>query len=239
MLSIKLKPLPNAGTARPSSAPAPRYLSSSATASALRQDAHVDAREQRVRDSAACTFADRAAGVPGPQSGEKRPLCAAEDEADLALARPRKRVRFQGDSLQQSTCPPSGRWTGSFTSAMLGGPHDEEQEYHFHADGRMTGHVTNKFGEHPLKGTWSSDGSFTTIFKYRQIGGDLAAVEGKICGKMAQANVKTYKDRGLLSSRFDRAMAEKRQPNALAKGPIKGILKKRRVPQHLCCREVW
>lgn len=146
-----------------------------------------------------------------------------------------------GDSysalLQQTgdTGPPSGSWTGSFTSSLLGGPHDEQQEYHFHADGRMTGCVTNEFGEHPLKGTWSSDGSF----KYRQIGGDLAEVEGKICRQSAQAKFKTYKDRGLLSSRFVGVVAERRQPKAMAKGPIKGILKKKCIPPYRVCREVW
>merc|ERR1712032_430767 len=70
-----------------------------------------------------------------------------------------------GGGLSQAAgkVPPSGKWKGTFTSQHLG-THEEEQEYIFHSDGRLTGSIQNPFVQCDIVGTYDSvTGAFTYV----------------------------------------------------------------------------
>ena len=119
-------------------------------------------------------------------------------------------------SAQPQTCkqaPPSGIWSGQYTSSV--GNFAEDQEFNFRESGQMTGHIKNEFGQHDIKGAWHADGSFWFL----ELGGRFAKVSGKIDGTVLSgvSNVA-----GQLRSSM---LRKKHQPQKRLPRELKGILK--------------
>lgn len=162
----------------------------------------------------------QAAGMPAEEGGIP-PRC-------LLTETPRKVVEGRvdadhgaSDGQQISSPPPSGLWASKFHSTVRGGPHEESQEYHFHSDGRITGHITNSFSAYDIKGSWKSDGSFS----YFQVGGDLVKFDGKVSGERVEGTFKSLRDGGRFSSVLVRARVERKNPKVIPRSSVRGILK--------------
>ena len=163
----------------------------------------------------------QAAGMPVEEGGIP-PLC-------LLTETPRKAVDGRvdvdhggaNDGQQKISPPPSGLWACKFRSTVRGGPHEESQEYHFHSDGRITGHITNSFSAYDIKGSWRSDGSFS----YFQVGGDLVKFDGKVSGERVEGTFKSLRDSGRFSSVLVRARVERKNPKVVPRSSVRGILK--------------
>jgi len=126
---------------------------------------------------------------------------------------------------QHKRPPPSGNWACTFHSAVHSGPHHEDQNYNFHADGRMTGRISNSFCEFEIKGSWKEDGTFS----YIQVGGDLVKVDGKANGERVEGSFRSIRDSGRFTSVLVCAKAEKKQPKFVSRSSVKGILKTART----------
>jgi hypothetical protein len=172
--------------------------------------------------------APSAVSIPSAASGTPPSSCerALSQDQDGAGGADKSRGEKRASEPLASVRPPSGIWAGTCSWKPGGALYAEQQEYYFHADGRMTGRVENASGSHDIKGRWDlPDGRFT----YFQVGPELVRVHGSVSGHEARARLSTPRSTGELRTTFVRRLAEKKAPTSRPAAGLKGILKKANI----------